>query len=76
MSYMVSFSQLVPPIKVKMVSSKKKKEVLDLSCVQQSPRCSVKLHQQFPTFLVLQPFKAVPHIVVTPEHKIISVATS
>lgn len=32
--------------------------------------------QGFPTFLTLQPFTAVPPVVVTSSHKISSVATS
>jgi hypothetical protein len=31
--------------------------------------------QWLPTFLVLQPFNMVPHVVVTPSHKVIFIAT-
>lgn len=34
------------------------------------------LEQSFSTLLTLQPFKTVPHVVVTSSNKIISVATS
>ena len=39
-------------------------------CVKES------LEQWFSTFLMLWPFNTVPHVVVTPNHKIIFVATS
>jgi hypothetical protein len=34
------------------------------------------LEQQFSTFLMLQPFSTLPHVVVTPNHEIIFVASS
>lgn len=35
----------------------------------------VMLSQWFPTFLMLRPLSTVPHVVVTPKHKIIFIAT-
>ena len=34
------------------------------------------LEQWFSTFLTLRPFNTVPHAVVTPDHNMISIATS
>lgn len=41
------------------------------------PKLGLYLEQWFSSFLMLQPFSAAPHdVVVTPNHKIILVATS
>ena len=37
----------------------------------QSPTTLFAFEQWFSTFLMLQPFNMVPHVVVTPTHKII-----
>ncbi len=54
---------------------------LGCSCIhRQTSGCDLPVHvpvdQWFSTFLMPRPFNTVPHVVVTPNHKIIFVATS